>query len=196
MSIVSIDRSQLRHYGLAGNRYYSVTTICALLHGEAQWGTQADLDRGTHLHRLFALSVAAYAGLCPPPIIPDEYQGYAASWSQWIDIAKPEPIAIEQRRVSIKKHLPFAGTFDLLCWMHDKGTRRQILMDLKSGAKARWHRVQVQAYGALVPEAERLALLYLDKEGGLPTWQIVTRDPRDWAGFCHALAILQYQETL
>ena len=194
--MITCDRTQVRHYEHEGARYYSVSQVLDVLHGQPHWGSQEAMDRGTYLHRLFALSVGAFAGLCEPPAIPTEYMGYAESWTHWLTIAKPEPLAIEQRLVSTMKGLPFAGTPDLLCWMLDKNKRVRVLVDLKSGAKEKWHRVQVQAYGKLCTHADRLALLYIDKDGGLPTWQIVKPDPRDWAGFQHALALLQYREGL
>lgn len=196
MSIRSVDRTAPRHYGDDRGRYFSVSQVCEALVGGHRWSDQAAMDRGTALHRLFALSVAAYAGLCQPPTIPNAYHGYAASWGKWIDLAKPMPVAIEQRRVSTRKGLPFAGTFDLLCRISDRGKQVLALVDLKSGGKEKWHRMQVQGYGKLVPEADRLALLYLDQNGGLPTWEIVKPDARDWAGFCNALSVLTYRETL
>lgn len=193
---ITCDRTAQRHYEKDGTRCYSVSQVCELLTGGQRYGSQEAMDRGTHLHRLFALSVAAYAGMCAPPTIPADYAGYAASWQQWIEIAKPEPIDIEGQRVSRLKGLPYAGTFDLLCRMHEHGPRRTVLVDLKSGQKATWHRIQVQAYGKLVPDAERMALLYIDKDGGLPTWQIVKPDVGDWALFQHGLNVLIGRERL
>ena len=195
MSIV-VDRTKPRHYEQDGRRYYSVSSVLALVYGNTHWADQAAMDRGTTVHRLFALSVAAYAGLCAPPDVPPELEGYRKSWHSWLDIAKPEPISIEQRAISTLTGLPFAGTWDLLCWMHDKGRRVKILIDLKSGQPEPWHRLQVQAYGKLCHTADRLALLYLDRDGGMPTWVIVKPDPRGWAAFHNALALLIYREGL
>ena len=153
------------------------------------------MDRGTALHRLFALTVAAYAGLCEPPAVKPDYSGYHRSMQQWIDIATPEPIAIEERRVATKGLL-FAGTFDLLGKMHDKNKQVTVLIDLKSGQVEPWHRIQVQAYGVLCPEAERLALLYIKNDGSMPTWKIVPKNPRDLALFYNALSVLIGRETL
>ncbi|HMF85885.1 MAG TPA: hypothetical protein VK598_05995, partial [Nitrospiraceae bacterium] len=161
-----------------------------------RYGTQDAMDRGTALHRTFALAVAAYAGLCDPPTVKPEYAGYHRSMQTWIDVAKPEPIAIEDKRLSPLKGLPFAGTSDLLCRMRDKGKGVVVVVDLKSGQKEAWHRIQVQAYGKLCPEAERLALLYIHEDGSMPTWEVVKPTPRNWALFHNALSVLIGRETL
>ena len=52
---VTCDRSQPRHYGDAnGKRYFSVSSILNVMHGQEHHGTAEDLARGTELHRLFA----------------------------------------------------------------------------------------------------------------------------------------------
>jgi hypothetical protein len=194
--MITCDRAQRRHYEQGGPRYYSVSQVLDVVSGGQHWADQAAMDRGTALHRLFALSVAAYAGLCPPPTVKPEYAGYHQSMQHWIGIAKPEPIDIEQRAVSTIKGLPFAGTRDLLCWTHDRCKRVRLLLDLKSGQKEPWHRIQVQAYGKLCPEADRLALLYIHDDGSLPKYEVVKPNPRDWALFQNALSVLMGRETM
>jgi hypothetical protein len=154
------------------------------------------MDRGTDLHRIFALLVAAYAGLCVVPEYPAEYTGYIESMRQWITIADPAPLEIEQSVVSTLKGLPYAGTPDLIAWIHDKGKRYRTLVDLKSGQPESWHKIQVQAYGKLCAGVDRLAILYVQKDGTMPTWKIVKPDARDWAAFQAAISLLQYRETL
>lgn len=194
--MIACDRAKSRHYEQATQRYFSVSQVCDVVTGGQHWGSQEAMERGTAVHRLFALTVAAYAGLCAPPTVKPEYAGYHRSMQHWIDVAKPEPIAIEDRRVSTVKGLPFAGTFDLLCRMHDKGKQVRLLLDMKSGQAEGWHRIQVQAYGVLCPEAERLALLYLKEDGSMPTWKVVPKNPRDLALFYNALSVLMGRETL
>lgn len=193
---ISCDRTQPRHYGDEAGRYFSVSQILNVVHGKPHWGDQSAMDRGTDLHRIFALAVAAHAGMCEEPVVPSEYEGYRRSMGLWITIANPEPIQIEQMGVSALKGLPFAGTWDLLAWCHDKGKRCKCLIDLKTGQPEPWHKIQVQAYGKLCLEAERLALLYINKDGTMPTWKVVRPDPRDWSAFQAAVSILQYREGL
>lgn len=194
--MISCDRTQPRHYGDAVVRYFSVSQVLDVVHGKEHWGSQGAMDRGTDLHRIFALSVAAHSGLCEDPEVLPEYAGYRASMGMWIAAANPEPIEIEQPAVSALKGLPFAGTPDLVAWIHDKGKRYRTLVDLKSGQPESWHKIQVQAYGKLRPEVERLAILYIKQDGTMPTWKIVKTDARDWAAFQIAVSLLQYRETL
>lgn len=196
MSTVSVDRTAKRHYGDDAGRYFSVSQVLDVVHGKEHWGSQEAMDRGTDLHRIFALLVASHAGLCDVPEYPAEYEGYVASMRQWITIARPEPIEIEQCAVSTIKGLPFAGTPDLIAWIHDRGKRYRTLVDLKSGQLKSWHKIQVQAYGKLRTEVERLAILYINENGSMPTWKIVKPDARDWAAFQAAVSLLQYRETL
>lgn len=196
MATVSVDRTVKRHYGDEHGRYYSVSTVLDVVHGKPHFGSDEAMQRGTDLHRIFTLLVAAHAGLCTVPEYPTEHEGYVASMRQWITIANPEPIDIEQPRVSTLKGLPFAGTPDIIAWIHDKGKRYRTLVDLKSGQPESWHKIQVQAYGKLCPGVERHAILYIHEDGSMPTWKIVKPDARDWAAFQAAVSLLQFRETL
>ena len=193
---ITCDRSISRHYGDERGRYFSVSQVLNVVHGQPHWGSQEAMDRGTDLHRIFALAVAARAGLSEEPEVQPEYAGYRFRMGIWLTMANPEPIQIEQMGVSTLKGLPFAGTWDLLAWVHDKGKRYRFLIDLKTGQPEPWHTIQAQAYGKLCPEAERMALLYINKDGTMPTWKIVKPDPRAWASFQAAISLLQFRETL
>ena len=197
MSTVSVDRSQPRNYGDKSKRYFSVSTICAAMHGEQSYGSEADMQRGTDLHTIFALAVASHAGRCAPPVVPQDYHGYYQSMQWWIERWKPEPVYIEHPSVSSFSHMPFAGTPDLLAWTSGNGKRLLSLVDLKSGAKAPWHRVQVQAYHRLegYQNANALRLLYIHADGSEPDYLTVKRDPRDFAAFQSALNLLLWRES-
>lgn len=155
------------------------------------------MQRGTDLHLIFAIAVASYAGRCAPPLVPHEYQGYYQSIQWWIDRWKPEPMLIERRSVSAVKGMPFAGTPDLLAWTSGNGKRMLSLVDLKSGGKAPWHRVQVQAYHRLegYQGATALRLLYIHADGSPPDYLTVKRNPRDMAAFQSALNLLLWREA-
>lgn len=197
MSIPSVDRTLPRHYGHDGSRFFSVSQICRVMTGEDSYGSEMDVQRGTDLHTIFALSVASYAGHCAPPIVPQDYQGYYQSMSWWIARWKPEPVLIERPAVSAMKGRPFAGTPDLLAWTHGNEKRMLSLIDLKSGQKAPWHRVQVQAYQRLLgyQEATALRLLYIHADGSEPDSRSVKRNPRELAAFLSAINLLIYRET-
>ena len=156
------------------------------------------MQRGTDLHTIFALAVASYAGRCAPPIVSQEYQGYYESMQWWIARWKPEPVFIERPSISAIKGLAFAGTPDLLGWTSGNGKRLLALIDLKTGQKAPWHRVQVQAYQRLLDYqvANALRLLYVHADGSEPDYVPVKLDPRDFAAFHSALNLLIYRETI
>ena len=198
MSTVSVDRSQRRQYACDGKRYFSVTQICHAMMGETSYGSEADMQRGTDLHTIFALAVASYAGRCAPPIVPGEYQGYYQSMQDWIDAFKPVPISIEKPSIYCKANHSFAGTPDLLAWIQHKQKRRLAIVDLKSGAAAPWHRIQVSAYARLdgYTEAETLGLLYVHADGNQPTYQAIARHggSRDMAASYSALQLLIWRE--
>ena len=194
---ITLDRAQSRHYAESGRRYYSVSTICQAMMGQSPYGSEADMQRGTDLHLIFALAVGAFAGRCAPPAIPEAYQGYYQSMKHWIDRAKPEPVLIERPSVSPLPHLPFAGTPDLLAKFQYCGRAVLGLVDLKSGQKAPWHRVQVTAYSklALYREATVLAMLYIHSDGSEPTLARIKPNLRDWAAFQAALQLLIWRES-
>jgi hypothetical protein len=198
MSTVSVDRAQPRQYGDQARRYFSVSQVLRVMTGEDSYGSEADMQRGTDLHTIFALSVASYAGRCAPPVVPVEYQGYHQSMQWWIERWKPEPVHIERPSVSAMTGLPFAGTPDLLAWTSGNGKRLLSLVDLKSGTKANWHYVQVQAYQLLTgyQEATALRLLYVHADGSEPDYCSIKRNPRDFAAFHSALNLLLYRESL
>lgn len=199
MSSITIDRNQPRQYACDGRRYYSVTQICQAMTGEAFYGSEADMQRGTDLHIIFALAVASYAGRCAPPWVPPGdhgYHGYYQSMQAWISAFKPEPVYLETPSVSAVKGMPFAGTPDLLAWIHYRGRRQLALIDLKSGQPATWHAAQVMAYSklALYRAAETVGLLYIQADGSPSVYKSVTRNQRDWAAFQAALSLLIWRE--
>lgn len=198
MSTVSVDRTKPRQYEQARQRYFSVSQVLRVMTGEESYGSEADMQRGTDLHTIFALEVASYAGRCAPPMVPTEYRGYHQSMRWWIDRWKPEPVLIERPAVSAYTGLNFAGTPDLLAWTTGNGKRLLSLVDLKSGAKAAWHRVQVQAYYRLMgyTDATAMRLLYIHADGSEPDYLPVKGNPRDFAAFQSALNLLIYRESL
>lgn len=165
--------------------------------GTPSYGSEADMQRGTDLHVIFALAVMAYAGQCEPPTVPTEYAGYYQSMQAGIDMLKPEPVLIEKPSVSSIKGLWFAGTPDLLARVMYRGKRVLVLIDLKSGQKARWHGVQVTAYSKLIgyTDAKALGILYIHADGTPATFTQVKPNPMDWAAFQSAYNLLVWREA-
>jgi len=197
MAEITVDRSKVRQYSDEAQRYYGVSQVVDMACGPLSYSNQSAMDRGTGLHRLFAWDLAVHAGWAAAeqmPLIPEEYAGYVQSWRHWIKIATPLVVHVEESFVSPDVHLPYAGTPDCVCFMKDKNREALTVVDLKTGSADRRHHLQVQAYGALVPDAKREALLYVDRNGGLPTWEVVQRDKRDLAAFHHALNLLVWRE--
>ena len=195
---ITIDRAQDRAYADETRRYYSVTSICQAMMGEQPYGDEVAMQRGTDLHLIFALAVGSFAGRCAPPVVPVAYQGYYQSMRHWIDRAKPEPVLIERPSVSPVAHLPFAGTPDLLARFHYCGRTVLGLVDLKSGQKANWHRVQLMAYSklALYQQAALLSVLYIHEDGSEPTLARIKPNLRDWAAFQAALQLLIWRGSV
>lgn len=193
---ISIDRAQRRQYDDGTRRYYAVSQVveqaCGAVVG---YGASSAMIRGTDLHALFAWDLAVAAGwVAEPPVIPETYAGYVASWRTWMAVAQPEVLYLEKPFCSDDPALPFAGTPDCVCWVQDRSRRVLTVVDLKTGQPDRRHHLQVQAYGKLVPEVKHEALLYVKADGSLPTWQVVPREPRDWQAFQYALHLLVWRE--
>ncbi len=82
----------------------------------------------------------------------------------------------------------YAGTPDrVISWHGDRG-----VLDLKTGNKAPWHRLQTAGYLALVPEATVRLVVHLKADGG---WKIDRHlDRGDWGVFASARALWQWKE--
>ena len=190
---VTCDRAQPRHYGDAGRRYFSVSSVLNVMHGCEHHGTAEDLARGTELHRLFAQMLTTGQEDHPSP-----YTSWQLCVRPFVERMRLSgaPIEVERTLVSPFPGMPFAGTVDVI-WQIDGHE----LIDLKTGAPEPWHRVQVQAYDWLYQRVggirpKRLGILYAPHAGDEPPRYVpVVRNPRDMAAFGNALALLIYRET-
>lgn len=188
---LTCDRRQLRHYGDEQGRYYSVSQVCRVLAGEPDRAADPlAAQRGTDLHQIFALLLAARQGLSEPPVIPAPYQGYVAAMQAWIGAADPQAVQVEVARRHPR--LPYAGTIDCVGLLQ-RGAYG--VLDLKTGQPARWHAVQIRAYRELLEErAARMWILYVHPDGTYRLDRILPR-PADWLAFQHALNVLLWRET-
>ena len=194
--MITCDRSQPRHYCDAyGTRYFSVSSILNVMHGQEHYGTVEDMARGTELHRLFAKMLTTGELERESP-----YQAWMESVHPWVKqaIVTDGCIQTEMTMVSMSSGIPFAGTVDLVRQAMNGTT----IIDLKTGVPARWHRVQVQAYDKLYTsvtgeKATQLGILYAPHDvSRAPIYVPVKRNPRDVAAFCSALNLLIYRESL
>lgn len=197
MSTVSVDRTKSRNYAANnGMRYYSVSQVLQVLTGETYaYGSVEAMQRGTDIHAWFAWAVNAYAGHeAEQPDLSADHAPYMQGIYDWLSVAKPLPMMIEESSVATGG-LMFAGTPDLLASILHGAKRKVALIDLKTGQSNDVHRIQVQAYSRLVgyTGAEVLVLLYVGKDGFKTV--TVKKSPRDWAAFQAALSVLAWRES-
>lgn len=98
---------------------------------------------------------------------------YVNAFARWVEDYLPWAIATECRVYHRIDGKAYAGTFDLLADIASK----RVLIDLKTGAKAKWHSVQQAAYAMarIVDKAgkvtdrfvnpDKIAVLYLQADG-------------------------------
>lgn len=188
--MLTCDRTQSKHYGDTNTRerFFSVSQVCEVVAGKCDFYAPGSSERGTDVHDVFALAVGHHAGLCEPPDVPAEYDGYYRAILKWITQANPRPSSIERMR----RHpvYPYAGKPDFIGMI---GERFGVL-DLKTGVWAKWHRVQITAYQRMLDKAARMWILYVDAEGNFKQVS-VKPNPRDWAAFTNGLSVLQWREA-
>jgi len=105
-----------------------------------RWYTAESRDKGTAAHRL----CERYAE--------GDREGkrgiflralpYVNAFANWVDSCYPWAIATECRIYHKLNGKAYAGTFDLLAEIQGKRT----LIDIKTGAPAKWHAIQLAAY--------------------------------------------------
>ena len=186
MSTLSVDRAKPRQYGDAEGRYWSVSQVCDVVSGGCDYYAPGAAERGQDVHLIFALAVGHSAGLCEAPEVPEAYGGYYKAMLDFIAWAKPVPSAIE--RTMKHKTYPYAGKPDFIGSIGEEFG----VLDLKSGAPAKWHSVQIHGYQKMLDKAAKMWILYISDNG---TFQFKTIKPsaRDWAVFQNGLSILEWR---
>lgn len=150
-------------YVLDGVPVESVTTRLAR-HGhiDTTYYTPEGCARGTLVHRACTdVDLRAF----DPAAWPAEVLGYVAGYRLFLDDLRPRWSHVEQPVVSAALRL--GGTPDRVgrfAWA--QAWPRPVIVDLKSGAAADWHRLQTAAYAVLLglAAAHRFAL-YLRANG-------------------------------
>jgi hypothetical protein len=149
-------------YSDRGTIIPSVTTILNPT-ASKPWFSYESASRGTLAHE----RCAAWA--LKPEGFP--YEPYVDSFAMFCYKYNPKWLAIEEIIDGCVDGLRYAGRLDLFGEIDGKRT----VVELKSGAKAKWHISQIAAY-SLVKKAQRLLLLYLHNDMGYQEHWVSTND--------------------
>lgn len=186
--MLTCNRDKPQHYGDEAGRYWSVSQVCDVVSGGCDFYAPVAAERGQDLHLIFALAVGHAAGLCEAPDVPENYAGYYKAMLEFISWAKPVPSAIE--RTMRHKTYRYAGTPDFIGSIgQDFG-----VLDLKTGAPAKWHSVQIHAYQKMLDKAAKMWILYVSDDGKFQ-FKPVKPSARDWAVFTNGLSILEWRTS-
>jgi len=144
--------------------YPSVTEVlCPWIN--TTWFTPESRDRGSAVHH----ELAEYINGKPAFLVnlPPEWRGYFDSGRRWIDAHVIE-VLLTEARIS-DPQWRFCGQPDLIC---KTKLHSSILLDWKTGAKARWHRLQIAGYRHLarpVWPTDRGLTIRLHPDGSMPS---------------------------
>ena len=125
--------------------------------------TPGSAERGSEVHRLTELFDLEFLQLGEA----GEYEGYLIAWASFVKQTGWKSTAIEARVAN--PHLWLAGTIDRIGTMNGETWK----LDIKSGAKARWHGYQLAAYNLITQSMDKRACVYITAEGKftLCPWQ-------------------------
>lgn len=191
---LQVHRGAVREYVDldTGRAYYSVSQVLAWLDGRLRAETatpSAALQRGTLLHRYWALTLGTHAGLCaPPPPLAGEAD-ICRQLGQWTAQTVAVPLLIEESRAHATE--PYAGTLDAIVQLRDG---RTVLLDLKTGQPTVRDQVQVTAYSRLdgLPPLDAVGLLYAHPGGVRVEWVPAGVRMAHWTAFTAALRCLEW----
>lgn len=173
----SFDAETHTYYNAYGREISSATTIIGI-HWPINRGfyQQKNTDRGTDMHELTAQLERGDIQMID---VPPQYKEACAAWMEFVATARWELLAVEAQFVLDQ----YAGTLDRL-YMTQNGV---LLVDLKTGAPAKWHAIQLAAYSKAVKEltdieVDHHAVAHLDMNTNRV--QLRTHDPIDRALAC------------
>lgn len=178
-----------------GETYYSVSQVVAALLGvprEPGPPTPA-MQRGTQLHRWWALALGAAVGVGPtPPPLPDAAPACHALRA-WIAESVTDVLLVEEPRRCPTARL--AGTVDAVLRLRDG---RTVLIDLKTGQPALRDRIQLAAYSQLeLPPVAAAGLLYLRPTGAVQLELVPPSErARHWSAVLAMLTLLEWRRAL
>lgn len=192
MTVSTLTMDAAHVYRFAGAELISVTQAIrdAGLMGDTSFFTDESRDRGTYVHQ--ACEWLDRGDLDTDALDP-ALRPYVAAYEWFRHDYEPEWAVIEGQRADMALH--YAGTVDRVGVL--KGRKYQVVLDIKSGVPAPWHRIQLSAYRRLFapvygPLLER-ASLYLSSNGSYRIEHFPLVDGPDWAMFSAALAVTQWK---
>lgn len=151
-------------YSLNGRIIPSVTQVLKRAGLIGSFYKKGSAEKGTRIHELTEINDLV------PGFIPEEpeLEGYLKAWEAFKANSGAEIIASEMMIYS-EKYL-FAGTLDRIIKMNDQ----LWILDIKSGAKAKWHPLQLAAYSLALAECKELEInqgivVYIGKDGRYKT---------------------------
>ena len=170
-------------YTLYGQKIPSVTQLMAPLNAAVYGGINTEVlnkaaDRGTEVHQ----AAENYANFGIEDISP-ERRGYFDGFREWFDEVKPVVVSTEFK--TYHKYLIYAGTIDLLAYIHNK----LYVIDYKTtySVEKMLTRVQLEAYKqALISQGipvEGKAVLHLQKTGKARLLEYDAYDTDAWDVF-------------
>lgn len=181
-------------YWLGEWRLPSVTEILHDVGLVSQYSIDEDAAlRGTYVHKACALLLA---GDLDWNSIDDRIAGYVKSFQLWFNHCGFDGRDAKVETPGYHASLLYAGTPDLIL----AGALRKfapLLVDLKSGTPADWHKLQTAAYLNLDNGVFCLdrATVYLNKDGKMPLHK--THDsPADWQDFKACLRVYQLKRRI
>ena len=127
----------------AGNVYPSVTTVIERWWPvDTRWFNQAAAQRGTEIHAQTAAMDKLGMSVEDAMAINPDHALYLRAWHAFCENNLHEWYWIEQRFVC--EVLEYAGTVDRVAKLQDG---KIAILDIKSGAPAPYHELQIGAYG-------------------------------------------------
>jgi hypothetical protein len=170
---LEIKLSSDHEYTIDGKVYPGVTTILGDVYGRFPYPEGA-AERGHHVHlatQLFDEDDLDDESL--DPLV----AGYLEGWKRFRDEMDFVPTQIE--KLVHNEVYGYCGTLDRIGTMKGK----LYLIDIKSGAKEWWHRIQTAAYALCLPPDTvfKRASVYLSAEGKYKIdYYINKQDYHDW----------------
>ncbi len=182
--------AEKHEYRAAGRRVPSVTGIitgAGLINTE--WFNEAACWRGSVVHKCCELDCK---GTLKEASVDPGATGYLMAWRAWRDRMGFVSEQIEERR--LHADLGYCGTPDRIGRLAD-GTRA--VVDLKTGAAAKWHGIQLAAYAHFerIPRAMKRFTVRLMPDGQYVGIEYTPASlSTDWAAFQGALALHNWRK--
>lgn len=183
----NFDPTTHRYTTPEGKPLLSVTQILKLAGLiDDRWFTEEACWKGSVVHKVCELDCK---GTLDESSVDPAAAGYLAAWRAWKNAVGFKALEIEQPMANDR----YAGTPDRT---GSVGYGHYAVVDLKTGSTAKWHSLQLAAYGALAfppwPRAARRFTVRLQDDGRYITTPYEDFST-DWAAFQGALAVANWR---